>query len=166
MTVSEVRVEERPAQLYVAMRARVTMRSIGAELPALMPRVFGWLGQRGIAPVGPPFWKYNVIDMERGLEVEVGVPVAEAAAADDHVIAGVLPAGRYATLTYTGNPAGLLGGTTALLEWGGKEGLAWDVAPAPEGDRWAARLEIYLTDPAAEPDMDRWVTQLAFRLRD
>ena len=26
--------------------------------------------------VGPPFWKYNVVDMDRGLEVEVGVPVA------------------------------------------------------------------------------------------
>jgi hypothetical protein len=34
------------------------------------------------------------------------------------------------------------------------------------GDRWGARLEFYLTDPAEEPDMSKWQTQLAFRLAD
>jgi hypothetical protein len=43
----------------------------------------------------------------------------------------------------------------------GKEGHA---RPAPDGERWGARLEIYETDPAAEPDMSNWTTQLAFRL--
>jgi effector-binding domain-containing protein len=80
------------------------------------------------------------------------------------VLAGVLPAGRYATLRHTGHPDALLGVTAALLEWAGKEGLAWDVTSTPDGDRWAARLEIYETDPAVEPDMTKWTTQLAFRL--
>jgi hypothetical protein len=38
--------------------------------------VFAWLRERNIPPAGPPFWKYNAIDMDRLLEVEVGVPVA------------------------------------------------------------------------------------------
>ena len=36
--------------------------------------------------------------------------------------------------------------------------------PGPDRDQWAARLEIYETDPAVEPDMTKWTTQLAFRL--
>jgi hypothetical protein len=31
---------------------------------------------RGVAPAGPPFWKYNVVDMQRELEVKAGVAVA------------------------------------------------------------------------------------------
>jgi hypothetical protein len=34
----------------------------------------------------------------------------------------------------------------------------------PDGERWAARLEIYETDPAVEPDMTKRTTLLAFRL--
>jgi len=34
------------------------------------------------------------------------------------------------------------------------------------GERWAARLEIYETDPAEEPDVSKWTTLLAFRLSD
>jgi effector-binding domain-containing protein len=162
--LSEARVVERTAQPYVAIRAQVTMQTLGTVLPGLHPRVYGWLGERGIAPAGPPFWKYNVVDMDRGLEVEVGVPVAVAVDGDDDVLAGVLPPGRYATVRYTGHPDGLAGATAALFEWAAEQDLAWDVRPAPDGDRWAARLEIYETDPAEESDMTKWTTQLSFRL--
>jgi effector-binding domain-containing protein len=76
----------------------------------------------------------------------------------------VLPAGRYATLGYTGHPSGLADATAALLQWAQDEGLAWDVLQTPHGQQWGARLEIYETDPAAEPDMSKWTTRLAFRL--
>jgi hypothetical protein len=36
----------------------------------------------------------------------------------------------------------------------------------PDGEHWAARLQIHETDPAVEPDMTKWITQLAFRLAD
>ena len=157
-------VAERPAQPYVAIRAQVTMQTLGAILPPLHPQVSAWLRGRDIPPAGAPFWKYNVIDMDRLLEVEVGVPVTAPVDGDDRVLAGVLPAGRYATLRYTGHPDGLLGATAALWEWVGQEGLTWDMTNTPDGERWGARLEIYETDPGAEPDMTKWTTQLAFRL--
>jgi hypothetical protein len=53
-----------------------------------------------------------------------------------------------------------------LLDWAAEQGLTWDVSPSEDGDRWGARLEFYLTDPAEEPDMSKWQTQLAFRLAD
>jgi effector-binding domain-containing protein len=107
-----------------------------------------------------------VIDMERAMEVEVGAPVAAAVTGDGQVLAGVLPAGRYATLRYTGHPDGLFGATVALLDWAKQQNLTWDVSQTEDGDRWGARLEIYETDPAVEPDMTKWTTQLAFRLAD
>ena len=82
------------------------------------------------------------------------------------MISGVLPAGRYATLTHVGHPSELMGATKALLDWAAGQGLTWDMSPDADGDRWGSRLEIYLTDPREEPDMSKWVTQLAFRLAD
>jgi effector-binding domain-containing protein len=164
--LTEPEVITRDAQPYVAIRASVTMQTIGTILPELHPQVFAWLGERGIPPAGAPFWKYNVIDMERAMEVEVGAPVAAAVDGDGQVLAGVLPAGRYATLRYTGHPDGLFGATVALLDWAKQQNLTFDVSQTEDGDRWAARLEIYETDPANETDMTKWTTQLAFRLAD
>ena len=155
----------RAEQPYVAVRAKVTMGEIAA-FARRFGEVFGWLDRHGLAPAGPPFFKYNVIDMARELEMEAGVPVASAADGDDQMVAGVLPAGRYATLTHVGHPSELMAATKALLDWAAEQGLTWDVTPSEDGDRWACRLENYVTDPDQEPDMSKWVTQLAFKLAD
>jgi effector-binding domain-containing protein len=156
-------IETRAEQPYVAVRAKVTMGEIAA-FARRFGEVFGWLDSHGLAPAGPPFFKYNVIDMARELEMEAGVPVATATDGDDQIVAGVLPAGRYATLTHVGHPSELMAATKALLDWAAEQGLTWDVTPSEDGDRWAGRLENYLTDPEQEPDMSKWVTQLAFKL--
>jgi effector-binding domain-containing protein len=160
----EPRVVQRAEQPYMAIRARVTMQEIGEVLPGLCPLTYNWLSSHGAQPAGPPFFKYNVIDMDRQLEVEVGVPVATAMTGGEPVRADVLPAGRYATLLYTGHPAGLIDATRTLLDWAAQQGLSWDVEETSEGQRWAARLEIYQEEPP--PDMDTWETELAFKLAD
>jgi effector-binding domain-containing protein len=158
-------ITERPDQPYVAIRAQVSMQEL-AGLGSRIGDVFGWLGARGVRPAGAPFFKYNVIDMDRQLEVEAGVPTAAQLDGDDEVVAGVIPAGRYATVRYVGHPDGLLGATGALLDWAAANGLRWDRWQADDGEHWRARVEIYRTDPGDEPDMSKWETQLAFRLAD
>ena len=162
--LAEPTIIQRADQPYVAIRALVTMEDLGAVVPPLNKEVFGWLAARGVAATGAPFWKYNVIDMERQLEVEAGAPIAVAVPGDDRVLAGVIPGGRYATVRYIGHPMGLADATGALQEWAAGQRLTWDVTETEDGDRWGARLEIYESDPAQEPDMDKWVTDLAFRL--
>jgi effector-binding domain-containing protein len=157
---------EWPARPYVAIPVHVTMAAIGTVVPPLNGEVFRWLAERGAASAGAPFWKYNVIDMDRELEIEAGVTVPHALAGDGRVIAGTLPGGRYATLTHVGHPSELVGATMALRDWAAGQGLTWDMSPGQDGERWGSRLEIYLTDPSEEPDMSKWVTQLAFRLAD
>lgn len=163
---NEPRIEERSEQPYAAITVRVTINEIATVVPPLIGEVFGWIEARGVAPAGPPFWKYNVIDMDRELEIEAGVGVAAPVSGDDRVRIGTLPAGRYATVEHEGHPDTLLAATTALLDWAEQRDLKWDVTEDGADARWTARLEFYLSDPAVEPDMDKWVTQLAFRLAD
>jgi DNA gyrase inhibitor GyrI len=87
-------------------------------------------------------------------------------AGDERVLAGVLPAGRYVTMTHVGHPDGLYEATGRLLTWAKEQGLSWDSSDTEAGERWGARLEIYESDPDDEPDMNKWVTVLAFRLAD
>src|ERR1700760_1354871 len=154
----------RAAQPYVAIRTQVTMEDLGTVVPPLNQEVFAWLGQRGAAPAGAPFSKYNVIDMEGKLEIEAGVSVAAAVAGDGPGVSRLLPAGTHATPTHVGHPSELMAATGALLDWAASQGLTWDMSPGVNGERWGCRLEIYLTDPSQEPDMSKWVTQLAFKL--
>ncbi|WP_163567161.1 GyrI-like domain-containing protein [Fodinicola feengrottensis] len=152
-------------QPYVAIGGTVTMRTIG-EIADRIPAVFGWLASRGIAPAGPPFLRYTVIDMSSHLEIEAGVPVATEVPGDEDVRPGVLPAGRYVTVTHLGSPEQLVSVVRAVLEWGGERGLRWDREDTPAGEKWGCRLESYKTNPVIEPDMSKWETELAFRLAD
>ena len=156
---------ERAEQPYVAIRATVTMASIGAA-SAHFPAVFDWLARHGSGPAGPPFFKNcDVIDMDSQLQIEVGVPVPEHLAADGSVVAGVLPAGRYASVIHVGHPGQLADTTADLLTWAESNGLAFDNTATSEGERWAClSLENYLADPAQQPDMNKWEIQLAFLL--
>jgi effector-binding domain-containing protein len=160
---AEPAIAQRAGQPYVAIRKSVTMETM-QEIVDSLPAVFGWLGAHRIEPAGAPFFKYNVIDMARRLEVEAGVPVAAVPATDGTVIAGVLPAGRYVTATHVGHPDRLIDSTAEVLAWANAQGLTWDMVETPEGDRWGCRLELYHTDPAEEPDLNKWATELAFRL--
>jgi effector-binding domain-containing protein len=157
-------ITERAEQPYVAIKADVTME----QLPGLgdqLGEVFGWLAGRGVTPAGPPFFRYNVIDMAGLLAVEAGVPVPAPVEGDGRVIAGVLPAGRYATALHLGHYDGLAGAVDSLLQWADAQGLEWDRSNADDGEHWGCRLENYLTDPRQQPDPSKWETELAFRLK-
>ena len=155
-------IAERTEQPYVAIRALVTMQTLGQVVPGLHPEVRRWLRSQGLQPAGRPFFRYNVIDMDRQLEVEAGFPVAAPVSGEDQVLAAVRPAGRYATLWHTGHPDGLVGASETLLDWAAQQGLAWDVTSTPDGQKWGCRLEIYHDEPGQ--DMNDWKTELAFKL--
>jgi effector-binding domain-containing protein len=163
--ITESKLEERTAQPYVARRTKATMSELGTVIPQQLGQVFAWLGQRDIAPAGPPFIRYRVIDMAAQLDIELGVPVAGAVSGDDRISADVVPAGRYATLIYTDVRRGIEA-NAALLDWGARQGLAWDSWGTENGDAFGARLESFLTDPAQEPDPAKWETEVAIRLAD
>jgi effector-binding domain-containing protein len=158
-------ITQRAAQPYAGISAWVTMATIDSVADRI-PEIFSWLGARGIAPAGPPFLRYHLIDMERQLQVEAGVPVASAVEDDGAIRAGTLPAGRFAIMTHTGAPDTMVAATAELHDWAKARGLAWDMSRTDAGEHWGCRLEFFLTNPAEQPDASKWQTQLAFRLAD
>jgi effector-binding domain-containing protein len=139
--------------------------------------VFDWLGQRGLEPAGPVFFKYDVINMPGPLHVEAGVPIAVPVEGDGtvgdelpvegggSVRTGVLPAGRYVMVRHHGHPDSLMQATADLLAWAEAEGLEFDQEQTAEGHAWACRTEWYYSDPVEVPDLNDWETELAFKLR-
>ncbi len=162
---TEPQVRSRAAQPYVGIRRLVTMRTI-PEIADRLPEVLAWLGARGIEPAGAPFLRYHAFDMDRHLDIEAGVPVAASVEGDNSVNFGILPGGRYATVTHVGPFDKLIDVTTMLLDWGARQGLIWDMTETQNGQEWGCRLELYKTDPQGEPDINKWETELAFRLAD
>ena len=163
--LTEPRVEYRGEQHYMGIRTKAAMRDLGTVIPQLLGEVCAWLGGREIEPAGGALIRYHAIDMESELDVEMSVPVATPPPGDGRVRPGVLPAGRYAALVYTGVEHGVEA-NRALLEWGAEQGLVWDTYASPSGDGFGARYESFLTDPDEEPDMAKWETEVAIRLAD
>jgi effector-binding domain-containing protein len=166
MIITEPKLEDRKAQHYAGIRTQITMKEMSkGVVPRLLGEVFTWLEKQDVAPAGAPFMRYYVINMAEKLDIELGWPVASSLEGNDHIRAGMLPAGRYASLVYTGVRNGIKG-NKALLDWGAEQGLVWDRWEEPNGDAFGARIESYLTDPKDEPDMAKWETEVAIRLAD
>ncbi|NUK65363.1 GyrI-like domain-containing protein [Streptomyces lunaelactis] len=156
---------ERDEQLYAFVRGSVRMDAFGV-IGDRLPEVIGWLAGHGVELAGAPFFRFNAIDMDAESEVEAGVPVLSAPEPEGDIGIALLPRGRYVTVTHVGHPDGLFGVITELRQWAEREGLEGDMTVVDGVERWACRLESYLTDPRVEPDMNKWEIELAFRLAD
>ena len=159
------KIVERAAQPYVGMRRTVKI-PFGEVIDATLPRLFEWVGAHRVEPAGPPFFKYNLIDMANGLEIDFGVPTATLLEPDETVVTGTLPAGRYATLTFHGHYDKLMDATAVLVGWAKERAVEWDSEMTPEGEKFASRLEIYPNDPREVPNPDDWETEIWIKVRD
>lgn len=164
--ITEPRIDERPEQPYVGIRAKTTMPEFSAVIDAAFPEVFAWLEKRGIALAGAPLIRYHVINMAGQLDVEIGIPVAAPVSGDDRVMPGILPAGRYASVLYTGDYSGLIEANRVLIDWAKENNIRWDTWVTEAGDGFGSRYESYITDPGDEPDAAKWETEVAIRLAD
>ena len=162
-TIGEPRIDTRAETPTIGIRVRTPMKGMSKEVGKLFKELSAWVQQQGVEPAGPPFLRYHVIDMAGEMEIEVGVPVAKALPGDGRVCPGMIPAGRYASLVYSGSG---LAGNKALIEWARANGVAWDRWDDPKGDAFRARYESYLTDPKTEPRKTRWEIEVAIKLKD
>ena len=166
MKITEPKLSDREAQHYMGIRTQVPMKEMGkGVIPQLQGEVLVWLEKQGVAPAGAPFIRFHVIDMQAQMDIEMGWPVQSPLSGNDRVRAGVLPAGRYASLVYTGLRNGIKG-NKVLLDWAAGKGLVWDRWDEANGDAFGARFESYLTDPKDEPKQAKWEIEVAIRLAD
>lgn len=162
-TISEPRIEQRPAQPYMGIRVQTPFKGMYKVVGQLEKELTAWLKQRGFPASGTGLLRYHVIDMAGEMDIEVGIMVAEPLAGEGRVTTSVLPAGTYASLIYSGSG---LKGNKALLEWGQANGLRWDKWADPKGDAFGARYEAILTDPSVEPRKTKWQIELAIKLAE
>jgi len=155
-------VQARATQHYAGIPVTVTMDGLSAAVDSAIPELFGWLAGQGIAPSGPPFIRYLVIDMAGKMQIELGVPVAAPVAAGGRVQPGSLPEGNYLVLRHTGPYDGLIASNAALQRWASEHQIEFDTWDTAEGSAWRGRAEHYLTNPAAEPDPAKWETDVAY----
>lgn len=166
--VGTPKIDLRPEQPYVGIRVQTPMRGLSTVLSKLFKEINKWVEQHGIEPSGVPFNRFHVIDMDADMDVEVGVPVTAETAAkvpldEKRVKAGVLPAGRYASLIYSGSG---YAGNKVLVEWAAANGIKWDRWEDSKGDAFRSRYESYLTDPKVEPRKTKWDVEVAIKLAD
>lgn len=154
-----VKLQDRTAVAYAAVRARLSLGELGPALAKLWPEVSAWLDEQGIVPAGRPLIRYHVIDMPE-VEISVGLPVASGAVGDGRIEVAELPAGRYAVLVHVGPYEGLVQANADLQSWAADHGVAFDGSDGAPG--WAGRVEFYLTDPMDDPDPLAWRTEVAY----
>jgi effector-binding domain-containing protein len=157
------RIVEREETHYAAVAAEVHM-PFGEAIGPLMGEAAGYLESAGVKGFGPAVFKYNIIDMPR-LEVELGFVTPGPVAGNERVKADVLPAGKYATVTYFGHYDNLERVTGVLIGWGKQTGVEWDSSPGPSGEHFVSRVEIYPNGPDDEPNPEKWETQIYIKVR-
>jgi len=162
-TIGKPKIDKRPKQAYMGIRTVTPFKGMSKTIGTLSDTMNTWAEEHKGKPSGPPFLRYHVIDMRGFMDIEFCVPVRKALRDDGEVKAGVLPAGRYASLIYSG---GGISGNRALIEWVRSQGLEFDRWDTEQGDNFCSRYESYLTDPGVEPRKSKWQIEVAIKLAD
>jgi AraC family transcriptional regulator len=145
-------------QPVLVIRRTVKRSEIASTIAEVLPRVFQYAQQHGLALVGQPFTRY--VEVGPGLvTIEPGMCVAPGAAlpktsGEDGVVPDTLPGGLAATTMHAGLYEKLPDAYAAIEQWTKAEGLA-----ARPG-LW----EVYVTDPADYPDPKDWKTEVFWPL--
>ena len=160
------RIEQRKKLQYVARRLAVPI-PFGKYLQPAWNEVYDWMNERGAKPSGPAIIRYLTTDMSKELDIDVGFLVDKAVKGNDRITTDVLPAGRYATLLYTGpyRGKGIYKATVALLEWARENKIKWDTSKKKGVEWWNGRAEFYFSDPAVDKDSSKYETELAFLIK-
>jgi hypothetical protein len=150
----------RPERATAGIRTVTRFRGMLAVRDQLLAELYERLDRTGAA-YGPAFLRLHVVDMNGDMDLEVGAVTDKPIAGDDRLRPDVLPAGRYATLTYVNHARRANG---LLIDWVRAQGLPFDVLTGPAGDEFACRYEMYLTDPRTERMKTKWKIELSIRL--
>lgn len=153
--------ETRAAQPYVGKRVILPLHDFSKTIPALLRDVAMWMADNGVEASGKPFVRYHVIDMPRRMDIEVAFPVADLPNVKGVISRGILPPGRYATLTYIG-VENAIAANAKLIAWVAENGARIDCERAEKGEAFAGRIERLLS---VESGQDDGQTQIAIKTR-
>jgi effector-binding domain-containing protein len=161
--IGKPKIEKRSKITYMGIRFIAPFKGMSKEIRKSADEVNTWAADNKIKTMGPPFLRYHIIDMRGFMDLSFCIPVRNALPDDGHIKADFIPAGKYASLIYSG---GGISGNRALIEWVRAQGLDFDRWDTKEGDNFRGRYETYLTDPKVQPLRSKWQTEVAIKLAD
>jgi effector-binding domain-containing protein len=149
-------VEEREPQPILSIRRNVELVRLTEAQGERLRELWNSMQRQGVQPAGPPFVRYHTFG-ESETDLEVGVPVAEAAPGEGQIVAGALPGGAAVTTWHHGSHDGLGEAYARLGAWlkehgSTADGAAWEVY-------WWIDLSVE-PNPSAWPAPSEWRTQL------
>ncbi len=162
-TIGKPKIDTRPKQVYMGIRTIAPFKGMSKVIDRISNELNAWVNKKDIKPSGPPFLRFHVIDMRGFMDISFGVPVNKALPDDGDIKADMLPAGRYASLIYSG---GGISANRALIEWVRAQDMDFDRWDTEQGDNFRGRYETYLTDPKVEPRKSKWKIEVAIKLVD
>lgn len=160
-TIGKPRIDTRPKRACMGIRATVPFKGMSKMVDRLSDKLTAWVSEHSVKTAGPPFLRYHVIDMRGFMDISYAVPVDEALPGDGDIKPDELPAGRYASLVYSG---GGVSANRALIEWVRAKGLDFDRWDTEQGDNFRGRYESLLTNPKVEPRKSKWKIEVAIKL--
>lgn len=155
---------ERKAEPYVAFRIGGKMSELPQFAPPYIDRTREWLRTHGVEPGGAAFFRYHSFNHDGTVELEVGRTTPERVAAEDGVVSGELPAGRYACATCTGPYDRLYDAFCMLNGWISARELVADRKQGGSGVGIACQLEIYRIGPMDVSDPAQLQTDILIKL--
>ena len=162
-TIGKPKIDQRPKLTYMGIRTIAPFKGMSKEIDKISKELNAWVDENDVKPVGPPFLRFHVIDMRGFMDISFGVPIGKALPDDGEIKADVIPAGRYASLIYSGGGISVY---RALIEWVRAQGMDFDRWDTEQGDNFRGRYETYLTDPKSESRKSRWQIEVAIKLAD
>lgn len=162
-TATEPKIEYQPEKIYMGIRIQTPFSGMFKEIEKIRKELESWFKEKGLEASEAPFLRYHCIDMKGEMDMEYGIPVKEACESEGRIQAGIVPAGRYVSIIYSG---GGYQGNKTLVEWIKKNDIPIDRWDSEKGDNFAARYEQFLTDPKVEHRKTKWQILLAFKLKD
>jgi hypothetical protein len=162
-TIEPARLVTYADRSYVGIRVVTPFRGMLSARDKLLHELRTWVAQSQVETEAHGFLRLHVIDMAGPMDLEVGFLTSEPREGDGRVRPGLLPGGRYATLTYRDHS---LRANRALIEWAHANDVEFDRRDEPEGDAFACRYEAYLTDPKVEPRKTKWAVELGIKVTD
>ena len=162
-SIGKPKIDTRSKQVYMGIRTIAPFKGMSKVVDRISRELNAWVNQQDITPAGPPFLRFHIIDMRGTMDITFGIPIRKALPDNGLIKADVLPAGRYASLTYSG---GGISANRALIEWVRAQGLDFDRWDTEQGDNFRSRYETYLTDPKIEPRKSKWKIEVAIKLAD
>lgn len=130
------KVIERERQPVLSIRLRTPYQDLPKAIGDSYQKIFGYFQDIGAMPTGQPFVGYFNMDMD-DLDVEIGYPALAELPGVGLIMQSEIPAGRYASMVYTGPYSRLKEAYRELSEWIEKNQLKSNFRA----------YEIYLNDP-------------------